>query len=394
MGAPPQPATDGGSERSGRGPETLYGHHEPAMAETLGRNERTNERTMLPYTVNGGWLRPLLRNMLGTILLGCPLFIVPLRCEAQNLVPNPSFEESDSCKAVLGFYEPNDGPLGWFTAYLTPDHLQGCLPYGTVNGLPMNFFTFQEPLDGESCVGIFTYHKNGSEEQREWVMVQLLDPLVIGQTYYASFYANAGFGGNAQYPQNFLASNNVGMLFTTSPRQWQWWLPYPEALNMSHVHRTSVLSDTLGWNLVSGSFVADSAYQYLMIGNFYDNAQTDTVHFVDPGSVFFWVPWGYTLIDKVCVSNDPNGCDLEQGVASLSLSGVVVYPNPAQDQLQISSAQGATASISDALGRVVWQGMITQQRHVLDVGTWARGAYALNMVKGGERSSFKFVLIE
>ena len=348
---------------------------------------------MLPFTVNGGWLRPSLHRTLGMILLGCPLFTVPLRCEAQNLVPNPSFEIADSCKAVLGFYEPNDGPLGWFTAYLTPDHLQSCLPYGTVNGLPMNLFTYQEPLDGESCVGLFSYLKNGPAEQREWVMVHLLDPLVVGDTYYASFFANAAFGGNAQYPQIWLASNNIGMLFTTTTRQWLA-QPYPEPLNTSHIHRTTVLSDTAGWTLVSGSFVADSAYQYLMIGNFYSNALTDTVHFADPGSVFPWYPRGYTLIDKVCVSSDPNGCDLEQGVASATVNAVVVYPNPAQGELQINSAQGATVRISDALGRLVWKGVITQGNQLLDVGIWERGAYVLNMVEGSEWKSFKFVLIE
>ena len=379
--------------RSGRRPESLFGHHEPTIAVTRWWIERTNKQTMLPFTVNGGWLRPFLHRILDMILLGCPLFIVPLRCEAQNLVPNPSFEIADSCKAVLGFYEPNDGPLGWFTAYLTPDHLQSCLPYGTVNGMPMSLFTFQEPLDGESCVGIFTYHKNGQQEQREWVMVQLLDSMVVGQTYFASFYANAGFGGNALYPQIWLASNNIGMLFTTTSRQWLA-QPYPAALNISHVRRTTVLSDTLGWTLVSGSFVADSAYKYLMIGNFYENAQTDTVHFADPSSVPFWLPRGYTLIDNVCVSADPNGCDLEQGFANVATSTVVVSPNPAIAELWVSSARGATATIRDALGRLAWQGVITQERQMLDVGAWARGYYVLNIALGSERSSFKFVLTE
>ena len=326
------------------------------------------------------------------LLLGCLLFVAPPRCEAQNLVPNPSFEETDTCLAGLAF-DSEFGLHDWFSAYLTPDHLQSCLN-GSFSGLPMNTFTFQEPLDGSSCVGIFSYFQNGLDEQREWVMVQLTEPLVAGQTYYASFYANAGFGGNAQYPQVWLASSNIGMLFTMQTRPWEFTYPYPSALNVAHVHRTEILSDTVAWTLVSGSFVADSAYQYLMIGNFFSNALTDTLHFADPGSVFPWYPWGYTLIDKVCVSMDPNGCDLTEGVVDQAIWTMHVYPNPATNELTVSSAQGALGTVQDALGRRVWQGSVNAEHWKLDVGTWARGTYVFKLVKGEQQATFKFVLIE
>ena len=58
------------------------------------------------------------------------------------------------------------------------------------------------------------------EQQREWAMVPLLQPLEVGQMYYCSFRANAAFGGNAQYPTIWLASSNIGMLFTTYARHW------------------------------------------------------------------------------------------------------------------------------------------------------------------------------
>src|SRR5690606_6194733 len=52
---------------------------------------RTNER-MLPMAVNGGRCRAGL-----LLALCCSLFVAHLRCEAQNLVPNPSFELKDTC---------------------------------------------------------------------------------------------------------------------------------------------------------------------------------------------------------------------------------------------------------------------------------------------------------
>src|SRR5690606_5898317 len=80
----------------------------------------------------------------------------------QNMVPNAGFEETDSCFFGIGYLPPGAGPNHWYRAYLTFDHLQNCLPYGSVNGLPMNLWTFQLPFEGNSCVGIFTYHTDGS----------------------------------------------------------------------------------------------------------------------------------------------------------------------------------------------------------------------------------------
>ena len=323
-------------------------------------------------------------------LLGCLLFVASSRCEAQNLIPNPGFEETDTCRAILGLSGIHD----WYSAYLTPDHLQSCLTYGALNGLPMNLFTYQEPYEGNSCVGLFTYHKNGLSEQREWIMVPLIQPMVQGQTYYCSFRANAAFGGNAEYPQIWLANSNVGMLFTTNDRHWYYGDPYPAPLNTAQVFYPQVLTDTVGWTLVSGSFVADSAYTYLMIGNFFSNGLTDTVHFADPSSVFPWYPRGYTLIDAVCVSASPNGCDMSQAVEEQNADLVVVYPNPARDALRVRKGNGLEARALDALGRLVWMGTIQGDDWVLPVANWARGSYVLQLEGATEMKNFKFVLID
>lgn len=334
--------------------------------------------------------QPSLRLWWHAVVLVCWAAPLPQNAQSQNLIPNPGFEETDSCWHTLGLGALQD----WYSAYLTPDHLQSCLPYGSVNGLPLNFITFQETHEGSSCVGLITYHQNGLSEQSEWIMVPMLEPMTVGQTYYCSFRANAAFGGNAQYPQIWLANSNVGMLFTTYDRQWNAGDPYPAALNQAHVRYTQVLSDTVGWTLVSGSFMADSAYQYLMVGNFFSNALTDTMHFASPSSVFPWYPWGYTLIDEVCVSPNPVDCDLGQGVGTEVIDGPVLFPNPAQDQLEVGRRSGAQLVAMDALGRVVWQGVVESDRWVLPVGAWARGAYMLRLEWLGRIEVHKFVLAE
>jgi hypothetical protein len=221
-------------------------------------------------------------------------------------------------------------------------------------------------------------------------MVELLSPLTPGMTYYVSFYANAAWNGSLQNAAVNLASSHIGALFTMQPRLWTISDPWPTAGNFAQVYHPWLIADTVGWTLVSGSFVADSAYQYLMIGNHFDNTITDTLSF----ATFPWLPIAYTLVDNVCVSIDPLGCSLAMGVAEHVADGIVLYPNPATDELIIRGrAMDASASIHDALGRAVWQGRITGERWPLDVRTWARGSYVLHMAgKEGERS-YMFVLI-
>ncbi|MBP6312823.1 MAG: T9SS type A sorting domain-containing protein [Flavobacteriales bacterium] len=311
---------------------------------------------------------------------------------AQNLVPNPGFEEADTCSS-MGF--GIEGPLYWHSANGTPDHLQSCLPYGAFNGLPMSFFTYQEPFDGASCTGVQTYHhQNIQTEYREWIQAQLLEPMLVGQTYYCSFRANAAFGGNYQYPRFWLASDKVGMLFTMEDRPWAVGDVYPAPPNHAHITYPHIIADTVGWTLVNGSFVADSAYQYLMIGQFFSNALTDTLHFAPEGDPWYWLPRGYTLVDAVCVSTNPNGCDIGQGVGEELAINPVLFPNPADDQLIIGQRAGEDAQVLDAVGRLMWYGKVKSDRWVLEVKSWARGAYVLRIMNNGKVEVHKFVLIE
>ncbi|MBV6406116.1 MAG: hypothetical protein GFGODING_02901 [Flavobacteriales bacterium] len=322
------------------------------------------------------------------LLLGCLGFVANLRCEAQNLVPNPGFEETDSCTFGLGLGALHD----WYSAYLTPDHLQSCQPYGIGNSLPLNIFTYQQPYEGNSCVGIFTYDDDTGLEHREWVMAPLLDTLVPGQTYYCSFRANAAFGGDTVNQMTWLASDHLGLFFTTYDRQWIWGDPYPTAINQAHILHPLILSDTVGWTLVSGSFVADSAYTYLMLGNFFSNALVDTLHLavLGPGLDVY----GYTLVDAVCVSPSPEGCELSHGVEMIGEATPFVYPNPANEVLVIGNALGKDAMVLDMLGQRVWGARVDGDRFAVDVGNWARGTYVLQVRDARGARVVKFVLVE
>jgi hypothetical protein len=341
----------------------------------------TNEQ-MLPNTISSRWRAAM------CFAASCLLLVVCLRCEAQNLVPNPSFEDSDSCREVLGFFSPTDGPLGWFSASGSPDHLQSCLPYGAANGLPMSAMTFQNAQDGNSCVGVITH---SVPEEREYVMAQLQSPLTVGQTYFVSFYANAAFGGNQQYPQFWLATSNIGVLFTVNSREWEQGDPFPNLVNAAHVSLPAILADTAGWTLVDGSFVADSAYEYLMIGNHFSNALTDTLHL---GQSTVWYPRSYTLIDNVCVSEDPT-CALGMGVEDHWNIGLWVLPNPSSDAVCIKGVElGSTVLIKNFLGETIFVQRAQKAELMLDVSQWPSGSYFVALQGAGKRKATQFVVID
>jgi hypothetical protein len=223
-------------------------------------------------------------------------------------------------------------------------------------------------------------------------MAQLLQPLVVGETYYISFYVSAAWNGTESNPQHYVATSNTGALFSMQPRPWAIGDSWPVPNNIAHVYHPWVIADTMNWILVSGSFVADSAYQYVMLGNHFNNALTDTLHFANGTSL----PKAYTIIDNVCVSTDPSGCPLAMGEPVIEQPILAnLYPNPAQDVLTLRTiGMDEEVWVIDALGRVIWQSLSGNELLSIDVSGWSRGAYILRVQQSGGIRLFNFMLIE
>ncbi len=133
------------------------------------------------------------------LLLGCLLLVVlALRCEAQNLVPNASMEEHSECPVTIGF-QGFSKPLHWEKWMNSPDYFHECAGslggIDTLIGVPQNAFGYQYPWHGDAYVGMWGYGATGGgDSYREYVGCELLQSLVIGETYYLSFWANLAGG--------------------------------------------------------------------------------------------------------------------------------------------------------------------------------------------------------
>jgi hypothetical protein len=198
-----------------------------------------------------------------------------------------------------------------------------------MNGYSNNW-GYQEAHSGEAYAGFITYSATGSIPSltREHLGVQLSSSLIIGEKYFLSFFISAAWN-----PINMnIASNKTGLLFTTYSYLDEF--STSPIINWSNFNSQEIISDTVTWKKVTGSFTADSAYQYLVIGNFYEDIYTDTLNFPNT----FINQTAYQYVDDICLSTDSlfsnnwTTLSIPKHLMSLSIS-----PNPADDFIHIKS---------------------------------------------------------
>ncbi len=136
-------------------------------------------------------------------ILVCIICFLHTNVGAQNLVPNPSFENYVECPdtSFLQFYALLDSTWMQFNS---------ADPYNTCSlsnyySIPENRFGSQNTHTGNGYVGFAVYYN--SVFSREYIEVQLISPLIVGQTYYVQFYVS--LADTMQY-----AIENIGAIFT------------------------------------------------------------------------------------------------------------------------------------------------------------------------------------
>lgn len=327
--------------------------------------------------------------VLVTLLMACSCFFALARCEAQNLVPNPSFELHDTCPEIFGFASK---PLYWDRWDQSPDYFHACA--GSLGGIdtlldvPWNGFTWQYAFDGDGYAGMSCFL---ADDFRELVGAPLIEPLVVGQPYYVSYWVNLATEGS--YWTTRWACNNQGVLFTMDEHIWSGQTglgPEFTPRNYAHVNNPTIITDTTNWTLVSGSFVADSAYRYIVLGNFFNDALTDTVHFT-PG-----LPsWGaYYLYDAICVSPTPGHCPMVTGLPEPGQATLEVRVGGNGQWLQVDGAEAVSmASLYDVGGRMVAQFALSSSS-MQPIGHWPVGVYLLRVQgSSGSVRHQKFVVM-
>lgn len=211
------------------------------------------------------------------------LFTLFITRGQENLVPNGSFEVLSTCPVGADI----DKAVGWFSPnQATPDLFNSCVDVSQNYSVPVNGFGFQDAQDGIGYAGIVTYSYNGSSNNyREYLEIKLLNSFNENSLYHVSFYMNLA---NASP----LATNNMGFGFcqdTTGQHLQSVISP------IIFTNNPTINADTLNWIKVEGYNLGTGMENYLIIGNFHDDVETDTL---STGMPFTDV---YYYIDNVSV---------------------------------------------------------------------------------------------
>ncbi len=223
-----------------------------------------------------------------------------------------------------------------------------------MKGVPINFAGFQEPATGINYAGLMSYEE--SIPWYEYYAARLTTPLTIGVKYYASI--KVSLTECSSY-----ATNNLGIGFSTDSFQITFVMPQDSMFHYGKINSTSIISDSTHWTTISGSFIADSAYNYIIIGNFNGYQVTDTVF----RSSLCLYDIGYYYLDDVCLTTDSLPCNFSVGIQEPKQNaGVSLFPNPFSNQLTFSLAanEQTTVSLYNFLGQQVLQQTFTNSTTV------------------------------
>ncbi|MDX1477180.1 MAG: OmpA family protein [Saprospiraceae bacterium] len=252
------------------------------------------------------------------LMVGGFVFLSSGQEQRENLVPNGSFEAYSST------------PLGWF--YTGADFTRvvkfwesptAASPdvYGPKVFVPSQWkdkgFGEAAVHDGKSMVGLTLYGCEGGKPHcREYVQIQLTEPLVIGQRYALSFWTT-------HLPRS-MRINNLGAAFVHHRIS----SPLDEALHLRpQVAAAQVIECENGaWHQVEATFTADSVMSYLILGNFATDAETEAKRCSSGDHL----PYAYYYIDDVVMQKLPP---------------ILEVPVPANDLSRLTLTVGETFAL-------------------------------------------------
>lgn len=325
-----------------------------------------------------------MKKFISWILLCCALLEVHGQV---NLVKNPSFEDTVFCP-----WAENQMPKDWLCFGASPDYYNGCSEALNVPNTPTGYHPANS---GVGMIGLFTYVSplsTGWPDYREFVGVPLTSSLTIGEKYYISFFINFSLRYSIGLNTNAIGADKLGMKFSTV----QYFENNPPSLNnTAHLYTDSIYIDTAQWVNVSGSFIADSAYNYLMLGNFFDEAHTDTLYL---DGLNDWTFESYYFIDDICVTTDSLYNETWLGVETWGAGNfsntVSVFPNPASNFVTISSDLQTAFDIEvyNTIGHLLSAKQnISADNLQLDISQYNNGLLFIKITSQNNQSIYKLL---
>ncbi|HNL05851.1 MAG TPA: T9SS type A sorting domain-containing protein [Bacteroidia bacterium] len=314
----------------------------------------------------------------------CLCLFLSLKVSAQNLVLNPSFEDTITC------------PIGtwamqcryWYSASVgSPDYFSEQPDiFCSTSYVPQNQVGFQYARTGIAYVGLGPFVSTtfpSFANRREYIGGGLSDTLKHGHEYCVSFYVSVA--------EEFkYVVDGIGLYLSVDSA-----VDYTINTNLSFVPQISnlagnIIYDTLNWVQISGTYIANGGEKYLTIGNFKDDANT----MID--STSSTANSAYYFIDDVSV------IDCTVGINEVNDNKDVgrLYPNPANTvvyyQDNLGENENGIITLLDMLGKELKGYKLTKGNNLISipVSDLAKGIYMIKIKINGRADENKKLLIQ
>jgi gliding motility-associated-like protein len=179
----------------------------------------------------------------------------------QNLILNGNFEDYNCIPGYQSFHCVND----WFNpsrSNNTPSYFHRlCTDTGDYGAnVPNNWIGTQPSIDGDAYMALHM----GGNQAREYAGAKLREPLKKGRIYNISFYTAQRPNPSPWGHNPPMALNGHGVLFEMNQRSY-----IPDSLIAEpHFFHTDIVYTNGFWKKIEASFIADSTYEYMLVGNF------------------------------------------------------------------------------------------------------------------------------
>ncbi|HLF65418.1 MAG TPA: hypothetical protein VI603_16755, partial [Saprospiraceae bacterium] len=273
------------------------------------------------------------QTILQALLVGCATSC----CFAQNLVPNPSFEEYTECPFGINQGEPLQC-IPWVKGNGgTTDYLNVCnSPLNA--GVPTNYWGYQWPVSGDAYVGL---KSRDLDDDREYALAPLNAPLLADSTYLVTFYISTA--------EEYCYIKTIGALFTIDPPDYEpcneedcGFLDYSPQIEVNG----EFLDDYENWVRISRCFVAEGGERYITIGNFRNNEET--VYDPDCALGGDYIYFAYYYLDSMSVIKLQSSFDQFILDEAMACGSYEIDPGPAENYLWSDGTTNPTLTVTES----------------------------------------------
>lgn len=237
-----------------------------------------------------------------TLVIVCYLLPNHLLAQDIGIIQNSGFESAWCCPdgysqfhCTNNWTRPTKG---------TSDYYSGCENrfYSPEAKVPDNFFGSQEAYEGIAYAGIFTFY---NDSYREYIQIKLDEPMATNQRY--GFSIQVSLADKAGVAIKSLGVSFSDTLVKQPKLFFTLQLPHETLKNKTN----TFLNDKENWTELYIDYTAKGGEQFVIIGNFLDNTETDTVAANTAMTTESNIFTSYYYLDNVCLApwKNDNTCD-------------------------------------------------------------------------------------